>query len=93
LQIRSRAGDKTIFSWLGLGRDRNTIDDRLLILGIPGMFAHIRHRIGKDEQLSHEYKFAVAKLITLMRQKGTGLKRMVDFAQASRFRSAKYDQK
>lgn len=42
------SGDKTIFEWLGLGRDRNNINDRLLVLGVPQMLEDIRHQIGED---------------------------------------------
>ena len=87
------AGDKTIFKWLGLGRDRNAIDDRYLILGIPGMFAGIWHRIGMDEQRLHDYKLSVGKLAILMKEKDTALMRMVDFLRYSRFHYAQQNHK
>ena len=71
---------------MGLGRDRNVIDDRLLVLGIPAMFAHIKEKNSKDE-----YKHALARLVTLMNHEGTGLKSMVDFARYSKFNYAQRD--
>ncbi len=62
------AGDKTIFGWLSLGRDRNAIDDRLLILGIPAMFSDLRDRAETDPQCMQDYKMAIAALGTLMAQ-------------------------
>ena len=86
-------GDKTIFEWLGLGRDRNTIDDRRLILGIPQMFEVIRQQIGQDEQLFQKYKSDIGKLAMLMSHKGTALKRMVDWSIFSAFEFVEHDQK
>ena len=87
------AGDKTIFRWLGLGRDRNAINEGYLILGIPGMFAGIRHSIGIDEQRLRDYNLSIGKLAILMQEKDTALMRMVDFLKYSRFHYAQHNQK
>lgn len=78
---------------MGLGRDRNAINDRLLILGIPPMFEDMRHQIGQDEQLLHKFKSEVGKLAMLTRHDGTTLIQMVDYAYYSPFPSVKHDQK
>ena len=78
-------GDKTIFDYLGLGRDRCALEDRFLILGIPGMFAEICLSAGDNEHLLHAYKHSVGQLALLMQKEGTALKRMVDWMEYSRF--------
>ena len=87
------AGDKTIFSYLGLGRDRNTIRDWALVLGIPGMFADIRRKTGQDEQLLHHYNRSIEKLAFLMTHKDTALKWMVDFWSGNPFPDAEHNLK
>lgn len=62
------------------------------MLGIPGMFADIRRQIGTDAQLLQEYSLHMDKLVTLMQEKGSSLKRLADFTQYSRFHDAKHDQ-
>ena len=56
------------------------------------MFVDIRLQIGTDAQLLHEYNLHLDKLVTLMREKESGLKHLVDFAKYSRFQHAKHDQ-
>ena len=86
------AGDKTIFKWLGLERDRSALKHQYLILGIPGMFRDIRLSIGKSEQHLLDYKLSLGMLAHLMAEKDTDLKRIVDWMQYSRFPDAKYNQ-
>lgn len=67
------AGEKTIFKSLGVGRDRDAIDVRQLVLGIPAMLADIKERSHDD------YQKAIRHLAGLMHQPDTELKRLSDW--------------
>ena len=62
------AGEKSIFKYLGLGRDRDAINVQQLVLGIPAMLADIKERSHDD------YQKAIRHLARLMHQPKTELK-------------------
>lgn len=78
---------------VGIGRDRNTVEDRLLVLGIPQMFEVIRSQMGQDEQLGDKYKSDIGKLAMLMTHEGTALSRLADPAVFNCFQHAEHDQR
>ena len=66
--------------YLGLGRDRNSIDDRRLILGIPAMVQDLL-----DRDCKRQYKGALTSLCILTMQPGTALKELTVNAVLARF--------
>ena len=79
---RCAAGDKTIFGHLGLSRDRNMIDDRKLIQGIPALVQDLRDRSTHDWDC---WRRAMTNLSSLMDQPNTALKELNFLPWLSRF--------
>lgn len=79
------AGDKTVFEYLGLGCDRNMIDDKKLILGIPALVQDLKDRSNLDQVCWKHHRQAVTSLSMLLEQPGTALEELVRLAWLSGF--------
>ena len=91
LILHRAAGDKTIFEYIQLGRDRDAIDTDLLVLGVPAIFADLKQRSAVDPRLAHEYKQAIALVIMLMAQEDTALKQLTEHPSYSEFPAYRAD--